>query len=310
MALPSAPPHATDETFAGPGSPRPEGVVARVVGAVPPPGLLLISIVSIQVGAAIAISLFPVLGPVGTVFLRLAFSALLLLLAVRSALSWSAARQNIGKLLLFGFILGAMNLSFYGAIARIPLGLAVAIEFVGPLGVAAATSRRWRDFAWIGLAAVGIALLTPEIGSTLDPLGVALAGLAGLCWASFVLMTRRVSTALPGHSGLAIATLVATVVVLPALLVTGGLPRLNAGLLAAALAVAILSTTLPLSLEFEALKRMPPRAYGVLVTLEPVAAALVGAIALDQAMDTNAILAIVFVTAAALGVTVSDRLGT
>jgi inner membrane transporter RhtA len=123
-------------------------------------------------------------------------------------------------------------------------------------------------------------------------------------------MSRRVSTALPGHSGLAIATLVATVVVLPALLVSGGLPRLDAGLLVAALAVAILSTTLPLSLEFEALKRMPPRAYGVLVTLEPVAATLVGAVALGQAMDTNAILAIVFVTAAALGVTVSDRQGT
>jgi inner membrane transporter RhtA len=292
-----------------PESPRPDGGVARVVGAVPPPGLLLISIVSIQVGAAIAISLFPVLGPVGTVFLRIAFSALLLLLATRSALSWSPARQNIGKLLLFGLVLGAMNLSFYGAIARIPLGLAVAIEFVGPLGVAAVTSRRWRDFAWIGLAAVGIGLLTPEIGTTLDPLGVALAGFAGVCWAVFALMSRRISTALPGHSGLAIATLVATLVVLPALLVTGGLPRLDAGLLAAALAVAILSTTVPLSLEFEALKRMPPRTYGVLVTLEPVAAALVGAIALGQAMDTNAILAIVFVTAAALGVTVSDRQG-
>lgn len=293
-----------------PESPRPEGVVARVVDALPPPGFLLISIVSIQVGAAIAISLFPVLGPVGTVFLRLAFSALLLLLATRRALSWSAARQNMGKLLLYGAILGVMNLSFYGAIARIPLGLAVAIEFVGPLGVAAATSRRLRDFAWIGLAAIGIALLTPEIGTTLDPVGVALAGLAGVCWAVFALMSRRVSAALPGHSGLAIATLVATVVVLPALLVSGGLPPLDAGLLAAALAVAILSTTLPLSLEFEALKRMPPRAYGVLVTLEPVAATLVGAVALGQAMDTNAILAIVFVTAAALGVTVSDRQGT
>jgi inner membrane transporter RhtA len=303
----SAPPHANHETFAAPGSPRPEGAVARVVGALPPPGLLLVSIVSIQLGAAVAVNLFPALGPIGTVFLRIAFSALLLLLAARSALSWSSARPHIGNLLLFGFILGATNLCFYGAIARIPLGVAVAIEFVGPLGVAVATSRRWRDFAWIALAAVGIALLTPEIGSALDPLGVALAGVAGVGWAGFVLMSRRIGTVLPGNSGLAIGMLIATGLIAPVELVAGGVTHLDAGLLAGALAVAILSTAVPLSLEYEALKRMTPRAYGILVTLEPVVAALVGAVALGQALAANAILAIACVTAAALGVTVTDR---
>ena len=294
---------------AGPDAPGPgrrEGPVTRAVGAIPPPGLLLISIVSIQLGAAVAVNLFPALGSVGTAFLRIAFSALLLLVVARRTLHWSA-RRHIGKLVLFGFVLGATNLFFYGAIARIPLGIAVAIEFIGPLALAAATSRRGRDFAWIVLAVAGIALLTPDIGGALDPLGVALAALAGVGWAGFVLMSRRISTALPGTSGLAIAMAIATVLIIPVEVAAGGLGQLDAGLLAAVLAVAILSTALPLSLEFEALKRMTPRAYGILVTLEPAVAALVGAVALHQAMGAKEILAVAFVTAAALGVTISDR---
>jgi inner membrane transporter RhtA len=273
---------------------------------VPPPGLLLISIVSIQLGAAVAIDLFPVIGPVGTAFLRLTFSAVMLLAATRRAISWSG-RRYAGSLLLYGAILGVMNLSFYGAIERIPLGIAVAIEFVGPLGLAAATSRRGRDFAWIGLAVIGIALLTPEIGSALDPLGVALAGAAGLCWAGFTVMSQRIGRALPGNSGLAIGMAVAALVVLPVEVATGGLGNLDLGLLAAALAVAILSTAMPLTLEFEALKRMTARTYGILVTMEPVVATLVGALLLGQAIGPQGILAVACVTAAALGVTISDR---
>jgi inner membrane transporter RhtA len=200
-----------------------------------------------------------------------------------------------------------MNLSFYGAISRIPLGIAVAIEFLGPLGLAAATSRRALDFAWIGLALLGIALLTPEIGSALDPLGVALAGATGLCWAVFTVMSQRIGKVLPGHSGLAIAMVVAALVLLPVELAVGGLGRLDLGLLAAALAVATLSTALPLSLEFEALKRMTARSYGIVVTLEPVVAAIVGALLLGQAMGLKGVLAVACVTAAAIGVTISDR---
>ena len=261
---------------------------------------------SIQLGAAVAINLFPVLGPVGTTFLRVAFSAVVLVAAARGTIAWSA-RRHAGSLLLYAAILGAMNLSFYGAISRIPLGIAVAIEFVGPLGVAVATSRRPRDFAWIALAALGILLLTPEIGSALDPLGVALAGAAGLCWAGFIVMSRRVGRALAGRSGLAIAMVVAALVVLPVELVVGGLGNLDLGLLAAALAVAVLSTAVPLSLEFEALKRMTARAYGVVVTLEPAVAAMVGAVLLGQAMGWQALLAVGCVTTAALGVTITDR---
>ena len=282
------------------------GTVARGVASVPPPGLLLISIVSIQLGAAVAIDLFPVLGPVGTAFLRLAFSAVLLLAAARRTIGWGA-RRHAGSLLLYGAILGVMNLCFYGAIARIPLGIAVAIEFVGPLGLAVATSRRGRDFAWIALAILGIVLLTPEIGGALDTLGVALAGAAGLCWAGFTVMSQRIGRTLPGSSGLAIAMAVAALVVLPVELAVGGLGSLDLRLLAGALAVATLSTAVPLSLEFEALKRMTARAYGIVVTLEPAVAAMVGAILLGQAMGLQGLLAVACVTAAALGVTISDR---
>jgi inner membrane transporter RhtA len=294
---------------ASPGTPRPkpaEGAFARAIAAVPPPGLLLISIVSIQLGAAVAVNLFPVLGPIGTTFLRLTFSAVLLIAATRPSIARSA-RGQAGPLLLYGTILAIMNLCFYGAIARIPLGIAVAIEFVGPLGLAAITSRRGRDFAWIGLAALGILLLTPEIGGTLDPLGVALAGVAGLCWAAFTVMSQRIGRVLPGNTGLAIGMAVAALVVLPVEVADGGLGGLDPGLLIGALAVAILSTAMPLTLEFEALKRMTARTYGILVTLEPVTAAIVGALLLGQAMGVEGALAVACVTAAALGVTISDR---
>ena len=291
------------------GAPGPnpaEGAFSRAVAGVPPPGLLLISIVSIQLGAAVAVNLFPVLGPVATAFLRLAFSAVLLVVAARHSIT-RELRGHAGPLLLYGAILGAMNLAFYGAIERIPLGIAVAIEFIGPLGLAVVTSRRVRDFVWIGIAILGIALLTPQIGGTLDPLGVALAGAAGLCWASFIVMSQRIGRALPGNSGLAIGMAVAALVVLPVELVVGGLGNLDLGLLLAALAVAVLSTAMPLTLEFEALKRMTARAYGIIVTMEPAVAALVGAVLLGQAMGVQGLLAIACVSVAALGVTITDR---
>ena len=300
----------TTSQTASPGAPGPKATghpVARAAAAVPPPGLLVVSIVSIQLGAAIAVNLFPVLGPVGTTLLRLAFSAVLVMAAARHSLAWGNARHHVGALLLYGAVLAVMNLSFYGAIARIPLGIAVAIEFVGPLGLAVATSRRLRDFAWIGLAFLGIVLLMPEIGGALDPVGVALAGVAGLCWAGFAVMSQRIGRALPGSSGLAIGMAVAALVVLPVEVVVGGLGGLDLGLLGAALAVAILSTAVPLSLEFEALKRMTARSYGILVTMEPAVAAVVGATLLNQAMGLSGVLAVACVTVAALGVTISDR---
>ena len=230
---------------------------------------------------------------------------MLLLVVTRRLIDGASARRHAGLLLLFGCTIGAMNLCFYGAIARIPLGIAVAIEFIGPLGVAAFTSRRPIQFVWIGLAVAGLVLLTPSIGTGLDPLGVVLALAAGAGWASFVLISPPVARGV-GGAGLALAMLVAAVFTLPFGLAAGGLERLDPALLAGALAVAILSTALPLSLEFEALRRMTARAYGVVVTLEPVAAALVGAVVLGQALPSNALLAIACVTVAAIGVTLTD----
>lgn len=267
--------------------------------------LLVVSIASIQIGAAVAVALFPVMGPVATVFLRLVFAALLLVAATRPSLR--TARRHAPLLLLYGLVLAAMNLSFYGSISLIPLGIAVAIEFVGPLGLAVVTSRRAIDFAWIGLAALGILLLTPEIGGALDTFGVILAAAAGLCWATFILMTRRVGRTVPGQSGLAIGLAVAAVALLPVELAFGGLDRIELWVLGAAVAVAVLSTALPLSLEFAALRRLTPRAYGILVALEPVAATVAGAFLLRQSMTIQGLLAIACVTAAAIGVTITDR---
>jgi len=304
MTAPTIVPASTPEA---PVPGRGAGPFARAVAAAPPPGLLLVSIVSIQLGAAVAVHLFETLGPIGTAFLRLAFAAVLLLVAARRQIG-SGARRHAGMLLLFGCVIGAMNMCFYSAIDRIPLGIAVAIEFIGPLGVAVFTSRRLNHFIWIGLAVAGLLLLTPSIGTDLDPVGVGLALAAGAGWASFVLISPRVSRAV-GGAGLALGMLVAGLFTLPFGLAAGGLERLDPGLLAGALAVGILSTALPLSLEFEALTRMTARAYGVMVTLEPVVAALVGAIVLGQALPPAAVLAIACVTGAAIGVTLSDRRG-
>jgi inner membrane transporter RhtA len=286
---------------------RDAGPFARATAAAPPPALLVVSIVSIQLGAAVAVHLIETLGPIGTTFLRLAFSALLLLAATRGRIG-PGARRHVWLLLLFGCVIGVMNMCFYGAIARIPLGVAVAIEFIGPLGVAVLTSRRLKDFVWIALAAAGLVLLTPDIGGDLDPLGVALALAAGAGWASFVLISPRVARGV-GSAGLALAMGVAGLVTLPFALAAGGLERLDPWLLAGTLVVAILSTALPLSLEFEALRRMTARAYGIVVTLEPAAAALVGALILGQALPPAGVLAIACVTAAAIGLTLSDRRG-
>jgi inner membrane transporter RhtA len=285
--------------------PPPSGRLARATAAIPPPGLLLVSIVSIQLGAAVAIPLIEVLGPIATTFLRVTFSAVLLLVATRGRLK-PDARRHVGLVVLLGCAMGVTNMCFYGAIARIPLGIAVAIEFVGPLGVAALTSRRAREFAWIGLAVVGLVLLTPDIGGDLDTLGVGLALAAGAGWASFVLLSPRVARGV-GDAGLALGTAVAGLFTLPFALVVGGLEQLDPALLGGALVVAVLSTALPLSLEFAALKRMTARAYGIVVTLEPVVAALVGAVVLGQALPPSAVAAIACVTVAAAGVTLTDR---
>ena len=271
--------------------------------SVPPTVLVMLSIGSVQFGAAIAKNLFASLGPGGTVFLRIAFAALVLLVLVRPKLG-SHDRKAYLITGLFGLALALMNLSFYQAIDRIPLGVAVTLEFVGPLGVAVAGSRRILDVAWVMLAAAGILLLAPLGvfgGMDLDPVGVAFALLAGCLWASYILLSARTGSAFPGGTGLVIALCVGTVVAAPVGIAAAGSALLDPKLLLAGFGVAMLSSAIPFSLELEALRKIPARIFGVLMSLEPAVAALAGLVVLGELLEMRAVVAIFFVTVAAAG---------
>jgi inner membrane transporter RhtA len=262
--------------------------------------LVLGGIVSVQSGAALAIELFDELGPVGAAMLRLVFAAIVLAAIWRPALA--GLRGVHGKdVILFGVVFAAMNTSFYLALDRIPLGIAVTLEFIGPLGVAFALTRKRADLLWAGLAAGGILLLSPGVGDGLDALGVTLALLAGAFWAAYILLAARVGRAFPGGSGLALAMIVSAVLVLPPGLVAGGSDLLDAGALALGFAVAIMSSVIPYSLELEALRRLPRSTFGVLMSLEPAIAATVGFLLLDQDLAAREVLAIALVVVASAG---------
>jgi inner membrane transporter RhtA len=276
-----------------------------VPGAVPPLGLVVLGILSVQVGAAFAKSLFPVVGPYGTVFLRLVFAALILMLAWRPRLRGHRARDYL-LVLLFGLVFAAMNTSFYASLDRLPLGVAVTVEFVGPLGVAVLGSRRLRELLWAVLAAGGIVLLTPlsgVSGAQIDPLGIALALLAGLGWAAYILISVRVGRSLPGGTGLALGTAVGAVLVAPIGIGQGGHQLLDGPLLATGAAVALLSSVLPDSFELEALRKLPARVFGVLMSIEPAIAAIVGFVVLGEALGQRELLALALITAASIGAT-------
>jgi inner membrane transporter RhtA len=262
--------------------------------------LVMGAIASVQVGAAIATTLFDELGPAGTVLLRTGFAAVALLLLWRPRLrgrTGGALRDAV----LFGLALAAMNLSFYAALDRIPLGIAVTFEFTGPFAVAVAASRRASDLLWVALAAGGIVLLSPGIHGSLDTTGTLLALLAGVFWAMYIVLAARVGRAFSGGQGLTIAMIVATLVLLPGGIVAGGGDLGHPGLLAAGLAVALLSSAIPYSLELEALRRLPKGTFGVLMSLEPAVAALVGLVALGQDLSANEVVAIGLVVAASAG---------
>jgi len=277
--------------------------------SVPPTALVMLSIVSVQLGAAIAKTLFDSLGPGGTVFVRIAFATLVLLVLVRP--KWSGHGRNAYLVAgLFGLALALMNLSIYLAIDRIPLGVAVTLEFVGPLGVAVAGSRRVLDVLWVVLAAAGILLLAPLGafgGMDLDPVGVAFALLAGCLWAAYILLSARTGSAIPGGTGLVIALCVGTVVLAPVGIAGAGSALLDPKLLLAGFGVAMLSSAIPFSLELEALRKIPARVFGVLMSLEPAVAALAGLVVLGERLGMRAVVAIVFVTVAAAGASLFGR---
>jgi inner membrane transporter RhtA len=271
------------------------------VERVPPTGLVLGGVASVQFGAALAKTLFDDLGPGGTVFLRVLFAAILLLALWRPRVA-GLPRRDLLLAAAFGASLAGMNLSFYGALDRIPLGVAVTFEFVGPLGVAVAGSRRALDLLWVVLAAAGILLLSDfgDFGG-LDSTGVGLALLAGGFWAAYILLSARTGRVFPGGSGRALAMLVSSVLLLPVGVADGGEALLQPDLLAIGVAVAMLSSVIPYSFELEALRRMPQRVFGVLMSLDPAMAALAGFVILGQNLSFRELTAIVLVVAASAG---------
>jgi inner membrane transporter RhtA len=259
-------------------------------------GLVLAAATSLQVGAAFAVTLFDDLGPAGAAFLRLAFAAVIL---------WAIWRPRVaGDLRLpaaFGVSLGLMNWSIYEAMDRIPLGVAVTIEFAGPLLVAVIGSRRPLDGLWIVLAAAGILLLADPGGGSVDALGVAFALAAAACWMAYIYLSKRTGAAFPGGSGLALAMAAGALVVLPAGVIQADGALAEPDLLGSALVVAVASSVLPYSLELEALRRLPEAVFGVLMSLEPAVAALAGYIVLDQELGARELLAIAMVVVASAG---------
>ena len=272
----------------------------RRLGTAPPVLLVLTGIGSVQFGSALAKLLFDELGPGGTVLLRTALAAIVLVLIWRPPLR-GLARRELLIIVVFGLVLAGMNSAFYASLDRIPLGVAVTFEFVGPLGVAVLGSRRPLDLLWVALAAAGILLLSNFGSSDLDTLGVAFALLAGAFWAAYILLSVKVGQVLPGGQGLALAMVVGSVVLLPSGVADGGSNLLVPWILAAGLAVAILSSAIPYSLELEALRRMPAGVFGVLMSLEPAAAALAGFVILGESLVGREIVAILLVVAASAG---------
>ena len=262
--------------------------------------LVLGAISSVQFGAALAKTLFDEIGAGGTVFVRVLFAALVLTLIWRPRVAGLGRREGL-LAVLFGLTLAGMNLAFYSALDRIPLGITVTLEFVGPLGVAVVGSRGALDLLWVGLAAAGILLLS-DFGTTdLDGLGVALALFAGCLWAAYILLSARVGQVFPGGSGLALAMVVAAVLLCPVGVADAGADLFVPWILAAGAAVAILSSVIPYSLELEALRRIPPGVFGVLMSLEPAVAALAGFVVLGEELVPRELVAILLVVAASAG---------
>jgi inner membrane transporter RhtA len=256
-----------------------------------------------QLGAAIAKGLFDSVGPAGAVFLRVGFAALILLAMWRPRLG-RRARSDYALAIVFGLALAGMNFAFYSALERIPLGVAVTLEFAGPLGVAVVGSRRPLDLLWVVLAAAGILLLAPLNlfgGVDLDPVGVALALLAGTLWGSYILLSARTGRAFPGGTGLAIAMCIGALALVPVGVAEAGYALLDPGVLLVGFGVAMLSSAVPYSLEMEALRKLPSRVFGVLMSLEPAVAALVGFVVLGERLGLRALAAVLLVTVAAVG---------
>ena len=264
--------------------------------------LVLVGILSVQFGAGVAKSIFDDASPTGIVWLRLAASAVVLGAIARPALR-GRSRADWGVVLAFGLTLGLMNWSIYQSFARIPLGLAVTIEFAGPLTLAVLGSRRARDLLWVGLAGVGVVLLGTE-RADLDPAGVAFALLAAATWACYILLSAQTGQRWDGIDGLALASVVAGLAVTPLLLLGEGTAGFgDPRILLLGAAVGVLSSVVPYSCELAALRTLSPATFSVLMSLEPGAAALAGVLVLHEVLGPAQWLAVGCVVVASIGAT-------
>lgn len=274
--------------------------------SIPPTLLVFGSMISIQLAAAIAKPLMTDLGPSGVVLLRVGFAALMLMLLQRP--SWRGYRpQDYRNLLGFGIAMAMMNGFYYASIARIPIGIAVTLEFLGPLGVAVLKSHRRLDLLWVLLATGGIALLTPTPGSNLDPIGVLFALIAAVGWGVYILFSAKAGESLPSRQVIPIAMSIAAVLLLPMGVGNLGPAIAQPKLLLLGALVGFLGSVVTYSLEFAALKRMPVHIFGVLLSVEPAIATLISFIVLGETLNPSALVAIVLVSIAAGGASYSER---
>ncbi|WP_224769393.1 EamA family transporter [Nocardioides ochotonae] len=272
---------------------------------VSPVGLVLLGIVSVQLGAGVAKTIFDEVDPTTVVWLRLCTSALVMIAIARPTLR-GRDRHDWAIVLAFGATLGLMNWAFYQSFQRIPLGIAVTIEFVGPLLIAVLGSRRRRDLAWVGLAGVGVLLLGFE-RADLDPVGVAFALLAGACWGAYILISAETGRRWPGLDGLAVASVVAAALIAPLALGRHADDLADPRVLLIGAAVGLLSSVIPYTCELIALRSIRPGVFGILMSVEPATAALVGMLVLTEFLSPVQWLAVACVVTASVGATRSGR---
>jgi inner membrane transporter RhtA len=255
---------------------------------------------SVQGGAAVAKSLFPQLGPPGVVFLRLLFGSVALWAIARPELR-GRSRADLRLVAALGVVLVSMNITFYEAIDRTPLGVAVTVEFLGPLAVAVLGSRKAVDLLWVVLAGAGVGLLADGGGAAVHPLGIVLAATAGLFWALYILLGVRVGRAFSGATGLAPAMVLGALLMAPWGILSAGHHLRDPQLVGAAVGVGLLSSALPWSLEIEAMRRLPPHVFSVVLSLEPALAALAGFVFLHEHLRSRSWAAIALVVVASAG---------
>ena len=272
----------------------------------PPIPAVLFAIISVQTGAAIAKTLFPVLGGAATASLRIGLSAIIL---------WAVYRPNLFKItrnqwrivIPYGVSLGTMNLIFYLALERIPIGLAVTLEFIGPLVVAVLGSKRLLDYLWVLLAAAGILLIAPWSNDKIDLIGVVFALLAGALWATYIILGGKISKIMKSGEAVATGMLFGTLVILPFGIIGNGFQSLTPTFFSLGLALALLSSAIPFTLEMKALGQLPARTFSILMSLEPAVASICGLLFLHEYLAFNEVLAVLFVIIASVGSTITSR---